>query len=273
VFFYRSTDSGASWSIGVRVNDIEAGFQQTSSHALVRLDDGRLTAGFFNSPSAGRDHFSTSVSMNDGATWSASDDADGGDASVYSSIVAAGTTVIAAFSARNGTFDAMLRASSDGGETWTEPICRMDDDPGGGTAQNPVVAAKTPINVLGVWQDSRDFLWDIYSTRGMIPFVGAPEITPPAGALRLVASPNPSRVGAPIRLQVEGLAGAADEIGGAIHIVDVCGRHVRRIAGDGSTLSWDGKNDQGVAVAPGIYRARRISADGSSLETAICVLR
>ncbi len=275
VYFYRSTDSGATWSIGVRVNDVESGFQQTSSHALVRLDDGRLTAGFFNSPGGGREHFSTSVSANLGATWSSSDDVDDGDASVYSSIVAVGTTVIAAFSARNGTFDAMLRASADGGETWTEPICRMDDDPGGGTAQNPVVAAKTPIDVLGVWQDSRDYLWDVYSTRGMIPFVGAPVVAPPAAsALRLAASPNPSRTGATIRLHVEGLAGDTDAgTAGVAHIVDVSGRRVRRIEGDGGAFTWDGRDDQGVAVAPGIYRARWVSAGGSSLETAVCVLR
>lgn len=91
------------------------------------------------------------------------------------------------------------------------------------------------------------------------------------GAVRLRASPNPSR--SPTRLEVETAAAGFQELG----ICDLLGREVCRLesgwfdAGR-RTVAWDGRDDAGVAQAPGVYFARLRTSAGM-LRTAIVRLR
>lgn len=76
--------------------------------------------------------------------------------------------------------------------------------------------------------------------------------------------PNPSRTGQSVCLPVVIPAtGAGDAV---IDVVDAAGRRVRRIeVGTAATCSagviWDGRNDSGREVAPGIYRAWLVTGD------------
>ena len=73
-----------------------------------------------------------------------------------------------------------------------------------------------------------------------------------------VPYPNPSHVGAPVRLPLE--VPGAGPYDATVEIQDAAGQHVRTItitnaAPGPGTLVWDGLNDSGHATAPGVYRA------------------
>lgn len=76
--------------------------------------------------------------------------------------------------------------------------------------------------------------------------------------------PNPSRAGQSVCIPVVMPAGGG--AGGAIEVVDAGGRRIRRIElGSAGTCAegvlWDGRNDSGREVAPGIYRAWLIAGE------------
>ncbi len=86
---------------------------------------------------------------------------------------------------------------------------------------------------------------------------------PPA---RVSVSPNPARIGRSIRFEMEG--GAAASAG----VYDLAGRAVRAFAPDGaSAWTWDGRDDDGTAAAPGVYFLR-VGGGGTAARTARFVL-
>ncbi len=269
VYFYRSTDGGSSWSTGVQVNDVETYYQQASSHALVRLDDGTLVAGWLNNPDLMAHHFHTCASTDQGATWEPSAQVDppsDGGCGTYSSITAFEGWVYAGFDLAETTWNAYFRASSDGGRNWSEDACRMDDDTSGGAAQNTVLAARAIDVVHGAWSDSRPGLtnWKIYTARGERGAAGIGEPDEIAGppVARLLCAPNPSRVGTAVEIRLGGDDGAR-----RLAVVDALGRVVRELElGPDGTASWDGAGASGRALAPGVYwlQARGSSAWGGT---------
>ena len=78
------------------------------------------------------------------------------------------------------------------------------------------------------------------------------------------AYPNPSRIGGPVSFPVEAPvagAGAAE-----LHIVNAGGQIIRRIVLNGlgggpQTVTWDGLNQAGAQVSPGVYTAWLVSGD------------
>jgi subtilisin family serine protease len=84
--------------------------------------------------------------------------------------------------------------------------------------------------------------------------VSSPEIAPAPTTPRLWASPNPLRTGTRLDFivpsSVRGVVSLA--------IFDIGGRQVRLFdaVGTGRSLVWDGRTDNGRAVAPGIYLAQ-----------------
>lgn len=78
------------------------------------------------------------------------------------------------------------------------------------------------------------------------------------------AFPNPSRVGGPVSFPLE-----APVAGGGVaelHIVNAGGQIIRRIVLNGmgggpQTVTWDGLNQAGAQVAPGVYTAWLVSGD------------
>lgn len=102
----------------------------------------------------------------------------------------------------------------------------------------------------------------------LAPFRPLPDPPPPgerSGRLRLGRPvPNPVRAGADVRLAVTG----ASELLGAV--VDVRGRLVRSLSGRGE-LGWDGRDEAGHPVAPGVYflRVRSGVAEGQRKVTVL----
>lgn len=83
-------------------------------------------------------------------------------------------------------------------------------------------------------------------------------------------SPNPSR--GPVTLVFR----APDTRPVRVEIVDASGRRVRRADLDGGSGGprvwlWDGRDDTGHAVAPGVYRARAIGAGGGTSRSLVRV--
>jgi len=273
VYFYRSADGGVTWSTGVQVNDIESYYQQVSSHALVQLADGALTTGWLSNPDLTGNQFRTSVSTDQGATWGASAQVDppaAGGTGAYSSIVTKDGWVFAGFDLLAETWDAYFRASSDGGRTWTETACRMDDDTSGGAAQNTVLAPVTTEIVHGAWSDTRPSLgsWKTYTARGERGAIGIADPPPaPAAALTLLGTPNPSRSGEPVRITMR--MPAAMRMGSRLLVCDAAGRAVESLAFPASgTVHWNGRDRRGHVVPPGIYWIRLVAPGSGELPRA-----
>jgi hypothetical protein len=286
VFHSRTTDGGASWSNGVRINDVTQRYQQVSSRSLVLLPDGTLTAGWLDSDAVSL--LRTCRSTDSGATWSASvrvDDPALGGVGTYSSIASAGPTVFASFFCYQTSWDLFFRPSYDGGRTWGEPVVRIDDDGSGGATQNPVLAARSETEVCAAWMDTRPGPgpWKIYAARGVGDVTAAhdPEGGAFGGSWSWVSAPNPSRAGRPVTLQRVIRAGAsvhsvrpapgASGIDESFLISDASGRLVRRLPVPGSRapgvsrVVWDGRDDRGNPVGSGVFWARLLR--GTTAET------
>ncbi len=124
--------------------------------------------------------------------------------------------------------------------------------------------------VRGVVADrARDALW-IATTTGLNRFEPryAPPPPPPLPSLAVTLFPNPARLTeGGIRLR---LLGNASSYVGAIY--DLRGRRVRRFAtSQGGTL-WDGRDDEGHRVAPGVYFVR-VEAGGRVAKARVVLLR
>jgi hypothetical protein len=261
VFFHGSSDGGATWSPGVRVNDITDLFQQDSPHSLVLLEDGTLTAAWFDNTDWVTNTIRASVSTDQGAHWSPSvrvDDEAMPEAGTGTSFSVAGfgNHVFAGFEFREADWNCYFRPSSDGGRTWVDPVVRMDDD-AGGDVHNPVLAAAGASEVLAVWQDTRPggVPPQIYSTRGTRDVTGVEPWTAPRPAprpLSVTAVPNPFHPGDAVRMQVLDLVDRER----VVVICDAAGRLVRRLRLDGGETTWDGRNTEGRAVPSASYWAR-----------------
>jgi hypothetical protein len=268
VYFYRSSDGGATWSVGVRVNDIEPLYQQVSSHALVQAADGAIVVGWLNAVS-GPSQFRTCFSTNEGNKWSPSVQADepipgSSGTGTFSSIAASNAGVVVVYDLFDPSWDTYFRGSMDGGRTWVEPSVRMDDDPGTAPTNNPVAAVDALGRVAAAWSDGRapSSNWKIFASIGENDVTSVDAAGDPASAwTQLVAIPNPSRAGAPIRFALIGAStgessGAFAKSAREIALYDAAGRRVRTLAlGEGAAL-WDGRDAGGAPVASGVYWAR-----------------
>jgi hypothetical protein len=280
-FFYRSLDGGSTWSVGVMVNDIDPLYQQVSSHALVRLDDGALAAGWMNNPNSGLTHFRVSRSTNQGASWGASvqvDEASPGGTGVYSAIATDGAYLYAAFDLYSTSWDAYFRASPNGGAQWPDASVRMDDNVTGAATGSPVLAAPHPIivpptrslDVYAAWQDNRSpgYNWKIYATHASLSGQGVPESGIPASMATLRVVPNPSHASAAVVL-----FSTAPAAPSRVAIFDAAGRAVCRLdLASGGTV-WDGRDAFGRFVPAGCYWIRPWAADRPSAGAPLVRLR
>jgi hypothetical protein len=280
-YFYRSLDGGLTWSVGAMVNDIDALYQQVSSHALVRLDDGALAAGWMNNPNSGLAHFRVSRSTNQGASWAASvqvDEPSAGGTGTQSAIATDGTNLYAAFDLYSTSWDAYFRASPNGGAQWPGASARMDDDVTGAATGSPVLAAPHPIivppsrslDICAAWQDNRSpgYNWKIYATHGSLSGQGVPESGIPASMANLRVVPNPSHAGAEVIL-----FSTAPAVPSRVAIFDAAGRAVCRLALASGGTVWDGHDAFGRIVPAGCYWIRPSAADRHSAGVPLVRLR
>jgi hypothetical protein len=268
LYAYRSTNGGASWSVGVMVNDIEPLYQQSSSHALVRLTDGTLCAGWLNNLNAAS-QFRTSVSTDQGQTWSASAQVDpgiGGGTGTYSSIAAHGGSVFAGFDVYEGNWNAYLRVSADGGRTWTADACRIDDDATAAPTGNTVVAVASPNEAFAAWSDGRPGFgaWKVYATRATRQTTAA-DAPPTRTAAGLRCVPNPAPAGIPVAIAWNPMLA-----GTSLAVYDALGRSILSLplGAAAARVAWDGRDRAGRPVPAGIYWIRLANARAEPLATA-----
>jgi BNR repeat-like domain len=225
----------------------------------VRVEDGTLATGWLNSTA--QSHFRLNVSTDEGATWSASNQVDQtspGGCGTWSSITTANGSVMAVFSLYFSSWDTYFRSSTDGGRTWVEGMARVDDDATGAVVSDPVVAARSSMQVYAAWRDDRPpgSSAKIYTSRGT--HLGATSVAwepaTPVGDARVIALPNPARAGATLRLRILGDSSAGPR---TLAIHDASGRLLRRLVVDGGETAWDGRDAGGRVVAPGVYLTRR----------------
>lgn len=133
---------------------------------------------------------------------------------------------------------------------------------------------------LSVVDENADKLFIFYN--GPAPALASPEIATGAahGAVRLVVAPNPMRAGVGTSIAFRGSAVGETLLGPrTVEILDVLGRRLRTLGANtdatsdaSGTLTWDGRDEAGRAVASGVYfiSAR---AFGSRFNESVRVLR
>ena len=145
-------------------------------------------------------------------------------------------------------------------------LFRAADLPGPYVRQNPglltaaaYVDASLPSNDADLWYEVASVDQDGNESPRTAPIrVSRSSASASITAWKLKpAYPNPAHVGELQRLPIELPAGAGLAV---IEILDSAGQRVRRLqvplAGPGfGQLTWDGRNDAGALVAPGLYRA------------------
>ena len=141
-----------------------------------------------------------------------------------------------------------------------------------GVQEQPVIRADGSGGAWVAWQDKRTAAqFDVYASRvgptfGVTADAGAPE----AGA-RFAAGPSPFRDAATLRLRLPGPGDAQ------VAIYDMSGRRVRTLA-DGALAAgehawlWDGRDDRGHLVPPGVYLAR-VSGPGVTAQLRLARVR
>jgi hypothetical protein len=154
----------------------------------------------------------------------------------------------------------------------------------GWTASDHIAIDQGPI-VLMIENHRSGLLWDRFMSNpeiapaleavGFVPDSGATVDAPVAAArprtLQLAASPNPSAGAMVFTLDLP----AAGEA--ALEVFDLASRRVAsprqgRFEAGRHTLRWDGRDDAGNALAPGVYLARA-SAGGASSVTRLVRIR
>lgn len=162
------------------------------------------------------------------------------------------------------SIDVYVARSTDGGVTY-EPNVRVTDQ---GFLHVP--PWEVSLNFLGdytaiaaaggfaypSYQDARAGEQDVYVSKIPSAFVSAPEALAPPRPV-LAAHPNPFTTDTRILLP-----GAEDP--SPVLILDVRGRLVRRLEGLGE-WRWDGRDERGRVVAPGVYVARHTAPGGATL--------
>lgn len=130
-------------------------------------------------------------------------------------------------------------------------------------------AGGTVVDSMVVFHDMPDPVYDLvvgndgnlwFSTNDAIyridsPVVGVPPST--ASARRLRMAPNPF-IGS-VTISLDGAVLAE-----RIEVLDLSGRRVRRWTPSQASVQWDGRDDSGRDVPPGLYRVRAFGADGVS---------
>jgi hypothetical protein len=286
VCFYQSLNGGATWSEGVRVNDVEPYYQQVSSHALVCLGDGRLACGWLNNPDFTVHRYDVSVSTNDGATWGPGqrvDEPTSGGTDTHHCLVAAGMNVMAGFAAADPVGHAYLRVSPDGAASWPDAMLRIDDVPPGTTVRRVALAAISPDAVQAAWEDVRPPgpEWKIYASRGtnVIADVGAPGgETGHADRLALRVTPNPCPFAGSLTCQLHdgaplpGYPAGADGAGATAGIYAITGQRVGSLRFLGGQARWDGRDPEGRPVPAGVYWLR-LDGSGGGRAAAVIIAR
>jgi hypothetical protein len=153
----------------------------------------------------------------------------------------------------------------------------------GWTASDHIAIDQGPI-VLMIENHRSGLLWNRFMSNpeiapaleavGFVPDSGATVDAPAAALLRtlqLAAAPNPSAGATVFTLDLP----AAGEA--ALEVFDLASRRVTslrqgRFEAGRHTLRWDGRDDAGNALAPGVYLARA-SAGGSSIVTRLVRIR
>jgi hypothetical protein len=152
---------------------------------------------------------------------------------------------------------------------WGVPVTRAAND------QYEHVSISDGANsAILVWRDYRGGDADIYAQRlfdGGIVDVADPAAAPTTGVRLGAAVPNPLRAGCTLALDLPAPTRVDAEV------VGVTGRRVRALrAGEAmpagrSTLRWDGRDDRGAAVAPGLYFVRVVAGSAVAAQRVVVV--
>jgi hypothetical protein len=142
---------------------------------------------------------------------------------------------------------------------WTEAWPLETDN---GPDVNPDVAADSTGDIFAVWQNLTAGNWDINAKAWQTDGIAE---QPQLGAERLLVQPNPAR--GRVRLMLP--KGSTSAV-----ITDATGRRVRELPCAGTsdrTLVWDGRDNSGRLLAPGVYLVRVPGSIGSPTRKVLLV--
>ena len=248
----RSTDGGATFPLSTRVDTGNWWFPACPGSGPSLAAEGQNVLVAWKKAPGSVHHIWSSRSTDGGATWlemGTVDDSDGATSVDHPEIAMRGSFAVAAWTGKDPVTqhpEMWIAASTDAGATWGPSQMLTGDG-----VNRPIGQATVDISLAGevevAWYDQRDQVDRIYRRAGGLATTGV-EVPATAG-LRLSARPNPFTASTELR------AGTADV---RFEILDVAGRLVRRLEGSGGAARWDGRDEAGGAVSPGVYFARTV---------------
>ncbi|NOZ05028.1 MAG: exo-alpha-sialidase [Chloroflexi bacterium] len=167
IYVTRSTDGGAGWGYGVRVNDDSTTRDQTLP-TLVAGTAGHLYLAWSDARN-GNDDIYFASSTNSGQSWSTnvkvnSDIGSTGQTEPSLARDGLGNLHLAWRDLRNGDADIYYARSTNGGANWQTNRRVNQDDPGA-LQYLPAVSADDAGRVFVSWRDNRDGAHNIYAAR------------------------------------------------------------------------------------------------------------
>ncbi|MGB0383472.1 MAG: exo-alpha-sialidase, partial [Ardenticatenaceae bacterium] len=167
IYFARSTDSGATWSSNVKVNDDSSLLHQYTPSVGVD-GSGTLMLAWYDQRN-GNDDIYFARSTNNGTSWSANvklNDNSGTSSEQYPSLAvdSNGNAVAVWQDARDIVNNIYSARSSDSGQTWQTNV-KINDDPSTTGQYNPSMAVDANNTLYAVWQDERHSSSDIFFAR------------------------------------------------------------------------------------------------------------
>ena len=249
---YAERDTAGAWSVPV---DIDLGGAVQGAPALAIDGGGAVHVVWPDAREGGRALFTRTRT---GGTWSPSVEgitapALGADEPGLASD-SDGTVHLVWSDARFGFFDReIFHRTKPLGAPWdTASASDFRVSNADSNSTRPAVLAHGAF-VSIVWKDERGGSHNLWYRRGGPAGTGVgPAPTIPA---RWTAFPNPTRNA--VRFRRPGAPTSAHLV-----VLDVAGRAVRRLRGDGE-ITWDGRSGRGERVPAGVYFVREVGAAGS----------
>ncbi|MBI5116585.1 exo-alpha-sialidase [Candidatus Poribacteria bacterium] len=170
IFFYRSSDFGATWASGNMRLDTDAPGSHTSIGPSISSDSSGHVYVAWHDNRNGQNDIYFNHSSDYGATWAVTDtrldtDAPGAFNSASTRIASdsAGHVYVIWSDIRNGMYDIYYNRSTDFGATWAVADIRLDTNaPGASQSYNPQISSDPAGHVCVTWADNRNGLYDIY---------------------------------------------------------------------------------------------------------------
>jgi len=279
IYFAKSTDDGVCFGTNVPVNDLTAanadGLQFGPALAVSPSGDIYVV---WREEVSGEKRIYFGKSTDGGATFGSAVEVSAEDGSLNKTpsiaVTSTGEIYVAYPSFKNGIEGIYITKSEDGGQTFVSSVPVVDFT-SGAAASMPSIVLDGSDKVFATWTDNRSGDKDVYFAKGEV----VTAVYDPANGHALPSEyrlmqnyPNPFNAGTVITYSLP-MAGNVKLV-----VYNLLGQEIKTLVeGDHAagvhTVSWDGRNNNGVMTSSGIYLFRMVTSNGLSYARKMVIIK